>query len=306
MLIFIHGTDTFRTHERAVVLREGFKKKYDTTGANVQVLDATSAKVADIRSNLLMRGLFTSRRFLILKNIFSLSSDVSDVFIDATKKIDEEAIVVCTMDSLPKQDSELKAVLLAADLVEEYNELSDREIMNWVKQRVTLGKCTITTDALAYIVQAVGNDLWTLHQAVEQLTHYTTHITLENVSLFVSSPINDNIFHFTDAISEKNTARALELLHDQISAGANEFYLLSMIARQLSILIEIKETDGKGSSLHPYVIKKSRKHAQRFNLDQLVDLHEQILNIDYLLKSSKQSSSLLLDKFVVEATQEVT
>lgn len=303
MILLLHGPDSFRIHERLGVLRQGFQDKYDPAGHNVQSYLASEMKADDIRSSLLTAGLFLDKRFVVIHDAFDLSESASEVLLDTITKIDQDTIVVCIAEKLPKAKSELKTALLKADRVEEYGDLTDEQLRAWIKQRITAAGAAIENDALAYILHSIGNDLWTLHHTIEQLTAYTSTITMPVVQKFVQSSLDDDIFHFTDALSEQNAERALKLLHDQLAAGSNVFYLLTMLARQIRVLIEVKETGGKGSSLHPYVIKKAHKHAQRFSLDKLEGMHRQLVDIDYALKSSTVDPELLLDRFVVEATR---
>ncbi len=306
MIIFLHGEDNFRIHERVGILRNGFVTKYDSTGLSIKELYGSSLTVDEIRSSLLTVGSFTEKRFVVIHDALDMKAAQVDVLLKTLDAIDEDTVLVCTAGALPKKSSDLQKRLLEADRVEEYGLLQDGQLRNWITQRVTDGKATISKEALAYLMQAVGNDLWTMHHAIDQLIYYTqSHddgISLEATELFVPSAIDDNIFHFTDALSERQTQRALTLLHDQFSSGANAFYVMSMIARQIRILIQVKETD-KPNGVHPYVVKKAKVHAQRFALEDLHKLHTKLVNIDRDLKSSVVNPKLLLDQFVIEATK---
>ena len=309
MLMFLHGKDSFRIHERVGILRRGFQDKYDTVGAQVETMNASDMSPDDIRSRILTQGLFTNKRFLHVSNIFDLKEAAAETFIEVAPSAGEDAIIVATVETIPKKKkpkylAELKVILTKADRVEEYKPLTDLQVMQWAKKRIQEREAEIDADALTYVLQSTGNDLWQLHHTIEQLTHYTKKITKPDAELFVDSPLDEDIFHFSDALAERNAERALKLLHDQLSSGAHPLYLLTMIARQVSILIEVKETDGKGSSLHPYVIKKARQHAQRFDLDELIHMHSRLTEIDFALKSSRKDPILLLDQFVVESIQQ--
>lgn len=305
MLIFLYGPDSFRIHERLQVLRQGFHDKYDTSGYNIQSFNGATITVDEIRSSLLSTGLFSQKRFVVIRDVFLMSETTQAVLIETLGKIDDDAIVVCTADAISKKAGQLGNTLLAAARAEEYIPLTESQVRSWIQQRVAQAKATISPEGLLYLVQSISNDLWTLHAILNQLTAYTSTIDIGAVKLFVKSPLDDNIFHFTDALSEQNTDLALKVLHDQLALGVNVFYLLSMIARQIRILIEVKETDGKGLSLHPYVVKKVQVHARRFALADLQAIHHKLAEIDYQLKSSSADPQLLLDRFVIEATRSV-
>lgn len=303
MVIFLHGPDSFRIYERLHVLRQGFQDKYDTTGYNIQSFSGSTISVEDIRSSLLSSGLFSQKRFVVIHDVLAMAEPTQNILIETIGKIDADAIIVCTAEEIPKNASDLSRLLLTGDRAEEYSKLSESQLRSWIQQRVVAAPAKISPEALLYLIQGIGNDLWTLHNCINQLMAYTKNIDITAVKIFVKSPLDDNIFHFTDALSEQNTKQALTVLHDQLALGVNVFYLLTMIARQVRILIEVKETGGKGLSLHPYVVKKVQVHAQRFGLEALQTMHHKLTDIDYQLKSSTADPQLLLDRFVIEVTQ---
>jgi DNA polymerase-3 subunit delta len=169
-----------------------------------------------------------------------------------------------------------------------------------VQKEVKKRGAIIDNNAVSYLVEAIGNDLWRLNNELDKLSSYTKRITMQDADLFIDSPLDDNIFNFTDAISNQDTRKALRLLHDQLDSGANEFMLISMLARQIKILIQVKETKGQGLDLHPFVIKKALAQINKFSLESLKKLFTQLSNIDYKLKNSQGSPRLLLDLFTVE------
>ena len=162
---------------------------------------------------------------------------------------------------------------------------------------------TIDRDAENYLVQAIGDDLWRMSQEIKKLANYNKRITLKITEEFVPSAIDDNIFNFTDALSQKNSALALKLLADQLESGANEFFLITMLARQIKILLQVKETKGQGLDLHPFVIKKSMQQVNKFSIQELKNLYSKLIEIDSKIKTSQVEPRMLLDLFVMEACQ---
>lgn len=306
MLIVLHGQDTFRMHERIDVLRRAFVQKFDQTNLNTIVWEGKDVTIDTLRSTLLSRSLFSTRRFVVIKDILKLSDDVTPVLIDALQQMEPDSIVVVTTPELPAAKHPVTACLATAQRTEEFALLQPAQLLQWTKQQFAQAKVKIAPPALTYLVQACGNDLWPLHQLIQQLIHYKTDLTLENVQLFATSPLDDNIFHLTDALAERNAALAIRLMHDQLASGANAFYLLTMLARQIQILLQVKESQGKDTGLHPYVVKKSLQHANRFSVQLLKSIHSQILQIDEQLKTTRLDAELLLDRLIVTITTSST
>ncbi|MFA5995637.1 MAG: DNA polymerase III subunit delta [Patescibacteria group bacterium] len=302
MIIFIHGTDTFRVHERVLALQAAFRKKFKQASCQLNQFEAKQLTEETLRKILLTPGLFAIKRFVLIKNVLALPNKLEALFCTTLQRSNPDTIIVCTAEQLPKTVTPLTKLLLASKTIEAYSLLKPVELNTWIKKRCALQQVTITPDAIIFLTQSLGNDLWLLHNTIVQLTHYTKTITLETVRLFVLSPLDENIFHFTDALAERNTAKALRLLHEQLSGDVNIFYLLTMMARQISLLIQVKEPTSDTKTIHPFVLKKTQQHAQHFSLTTLLNLHKDITTIDAQLKSQPVSSKLLLDRFVIRCT----
>jgi DNA polymerase-3 subunit delta len=87
--------------------------------------------------------------------------------------------------------------------------------------------------------------------------------------------------------------------------------ILSMIARQIRILIQVKEladerqTDyelGRRLRIHSYSAKRGRAQARSFTMTQLEAAHQQIVDTDWAIKSGETDPQLALELLVVRLT----
>lgn len=298
MILFLYGLDSFRIHERLVALRAGFAKKYDAAGFGIETLHGKEIIADTLPSKLLSNGLFTQKRCVVLTDIFAVPDKTVAVLVPLLDRLGEDTILIVTAMELPKAASVLRDRLLQADKVEAFALLDDTGISRWLTQQVRQANVKLDPAANHYLVHAIGSDLWRMHSVVEQLVHYTKTITLADAELFVSSPLDDNIFHLTDALSERNTSLALRLLHDQLSNGTSPFYLLTMLSRQITILLQVKAGGGAAAKLHPYVQKKAAKHAERFSSAQLTTMFGLITQVDEQMKTTSLEPVVILDKLI--------
>ncbi|MBU0671192.1 MAG: DNA polymerase III subunit delta [Patescibacteria group bacterium] len=301
MILYLIGEDSYRLQQRLDFLKQGFIKKYDESGFNVDVFNAADLLIDDFRKSVMTQGLLSSKRFVVVKNIFEANDKFQEQFLESLKSVGDDTILVITSDKGPKKGNVLAKALLGVDKVEEFPLLKGMQIHQFVQQEVKKLGATIDRDAENYFVQAIGDDLWQMSNELKKLANFNKRIDLKTVEEFVPSAVDDNIFNFTDALSQKNSAMALKLLHDQFKSGANEFFLLTMIARQIKILLQVKETNGQGLDLHPFVIKKSLTQINKFELNDLRKLLDKLVDIDLKMKTSQGEPRMLLDLFVVEA-----
>ena len=112
-------------------------------------------------------------------------------------------------------------------------------------------------------------------------------------------------------MAAKNTALSLKLLSDQLRLGAEPLYLLTMIGRQIKILIKIKSAQhalatrsvqvlAREIGEHPFVVQKILPLSAKFQNKQLLLSYEKVLAADMALKSSRRSAKTLLTKLVCD------
>jgi DNA polymerase III delta subunit len=98
------------------------------------------------------------------------------------------------------------------------------------------------------------------------------------------------VFKFLDSLKPNNSQTSLKLLHQSYQKDAPEliFYLLG---RRLSQLIQAKDSADvlKGA---PWQINKLKAQAKNFTLNQLLNLHQKLLNLDLQIKTGQTDLSL--------------
>ena len=301
MRIILQGNDRFRIHERIQVLRAAFIAKFDPSQFNVATVDFADATLQDLHAAVNQSGLFTKKQFVVVQHLETLKVDDQTAAVQRLSQMSEDAIAVVVVPVINDLPVDLAKQLVQDSKIESFPELSTAEVVQWVTRRVQVAKQTIAPAAVQYLVQAHGTDLWALNSVLQQLIYAGEDITVALVQQYVASPLDDNIFHLSDALAAKQTKRALQLLHDQFQAGANPFYLLTMLARQIELLMQAKQGTF-AASVAPYARKKALDHAKRFSLDTLQALHTDLTEIDYQMKTTTLDANVLFDRWVVAAT----
>ncbi len=102
------------------------------------------------------------------------------------------------------------------------------------------------------------------------------------------------VFTWLDSFSanQKTLNRQLELLHEALAAE-DPFYCLIMLARQIRMLIQVKDGGNVGGA--PFMVAKLQKQAQTFTLDQLLRAHHRLLELDLAHKTSTNRLNLAQD-----------
>jgi DNA polymerase-3 subunit delta len=303
MILFLHGPNSFQRKQRVDVLRSAFQKKFDPAGHNIALMGGKDFSIQDFHTQTKSGGLFSTKRFILFTDIWSLNKDDQTTLIEQLDAVDSDTILCISADKPPRKDNALFKRLLTADTVEEFGDLDHSQLRSFITQEAQQRGASIDSPAIAALISSIGNDLWRMSNTLNALAHHSQNITAQDTELFLDANLNDNIFDLTDALGTKNAKRALQLLDEQFLLGSNEHYLITMLGKHIHNLLLVKQTDGKGVKLHPYVIKKSLAQGKTFTEETLKQLHSDLLAIDIQLKSSRTDARVLLDQFVTRVCQ---
>ncbi|MDD5291207.1 MAG: DNA polymerase III subunit delta [Patescibacteria group bacterium] len=233
------------------------------------------------------------------------------------------------IDSSGKENPLAKAfqplfnLLVREPYAQEFKILSNSEMAAWVKKEVEARGGLITDRAAQTLISLVGNDLWQIDNEINKLLSYKSGaeakliadggeekretISEQAIRELVKGGFDENIFALTDALSNRNRKMANQFLNEQYEAGLSDGYLLNMITRQFRILLQVRQAlDSRFSSrkiitalkLHPFVAQKSINQVRNFNLTNLKNALNRLVEIDYLVKTGQGEAETLLNLFI--------
>ncbi len=321
MIILLHGPDTYRARQRLHFYQEGFKKKYDPQGLNVIHLDGEKVTLDELRKNVGQVGFLAKKRFIAIINLItknkkkSLQKEIVE-YLD-TDWSDENVLIFFEETNQTKKNKKTETTRTASPLMnrllkeksEEFQLLVGAQLNTWVRDAIQDRGGRIETSALTELVGLVGADLWAMVSEIDKLVSYSgiKEITTAAVRELVKAKFDDNIFHLTDALAMKNAKESFKLLQDQIAAGSNELYILTMLIRQFRILLQVRElidteqnyyTVASRLQIHPFIAQKAVRDAQKFTLEELKGIYRQLLQIDMKIKSTKEDPRLMFDLLI--------
>lgn len=211
-------------------------------------------------------------------------------------------------------------VMTGQKFAQEFKKLSNTELAAWIKKETEARGGAISARAAQVLVGLVGYDLWQINREIDKLINYKSGekpalasggapavIEEADVEKLVKGNFDDNIFALTDAIGARDKALATRLLEEQIELGANEIYLLTMITRQIKIILQVRQALDLGQSsrqiitelkLNPYVAQKAIEQSRHFSLNALKIIFSKLVEIDYKIKSGQGDGLTLLNLLI--------
>ena len=198
--------------------------------------------------------------------------------------------------------------------VKEYRPLKEGELLNWIQEQARDKGGQIDWDACRELAGLAGNDLRLLDQEIDKLLLYADGqpVTQTHVRELVSLAREASVFDLVDYVGRREADKALRLLHRLLDEGEPPLRLLSMLTRQMRILIQVSELQSsrmtqeqiaKQLKLHPYVVKKGLAQAHNFAMGQLEKAYALLVETDWLIKTGEMEDELALDLLVVSLTR---
>lgn len=330
MIIHLTGSDTYRSAQRLAELRQAFIAKHDKSGLSTVTLDGATATVEELRTALTATGFFGTKRFVALDRYLGDGLITPEALTELLTVVASKShpVVAVIRDLMPdqaagpvrrtktaaKKKSTTKKVT-AGMLIwpdekrETFPLMTESEASAWVVATAKTDGGVIVPAAAQRLVMLCERDSWRIASELAKLVAFAggRPIIIDDVVAMVQSEYAGDIFALTDAIGQRQTARALDLLHGELAAGTNEFALIATLAGHVRNLYAVKRSQEDGTSpaamagaldLHPFVVQKALAQAPRFQADELRDLHHRLLEIDDRLKTSRLDAETMLDLLV--------
>jgi DNA polymerase-3 subunit delta len=222
--------------------------------------------------------------------------------------------VLVLIDGEVRAGNRLLKSLVPLAKVKGFPLLNDRDLGDWVQGKIKEGGGNISPAALKLLLGLVGADLWVMSSEIDKLLAYGSGqvITEDNVKQLTSYAREANIFALVDAILEGRTSHAQQLLHRLLRDGASPAYILTMITRQLRLIVMAKDLGRKISRtgisdsqvpISDFSLDKAVRQAKAFTLDRIKKAYNKLLETDVSIKTGKYDGDLALDLLVVELGQ---
>ncbi|WP_322489467.1 DNA polymerase III subunit delta [Chloroflexus sp.] len=199
--------------------------------------------------------------------------------------------------------------------VREFPLLSGPELLRWIERRAKSLQATIEPAAAQRLVDLAGNDSRALANELAKLATYAGRggtIDQAAVDRLVTDQQEQNLFTFIDDLSTRRLGAALRGARALIEDGQAPPYVLFMLARQIRILLHVRQQAAQRRrpddiaselGLKPFVARKAAEQARNFTAAELVTAHDRLLELDHAIKTGKMQAETALELFVVEMCQ---
>ncbi len=276
------------------------------------------AKVAAAARTLPMMA---KSRYVLVRDLEAVAASELDVLAEYLAKPSPSTCLVLTGDKLLGTTKLAKAAKSLANKGEGAflsveplkGPLLERFVLGEVKRR----RCTIDHDAQALLVDAVGNDLAAMEDAIERLSLFVGgdkggQINRHAVEEVVQRVRVDTVWKLVDSIALKRQKNAMEAVGSLLADREQPLGILGQIARQLRIVSRMKDALDEGlrpddavkrAGAPPFKARDLSESARKFSHADLRRAFRVLAETDQALKGSKRDPETVLEESVLALTR---
>jgi DNA polymerase-3 subunit delta len=209
--------------------------------------------------------------------------------------------------------------------------VDESDAMKWVIAQAETRGVRFDPDAARELVDALGADMMMIASELDKLCLFVgargqagavgrNHVTLGDVETMVLAAKQRSLYELTDAISQRDRARALLLLQGLLNASdggedaaIGHLYMLARTFRQMLVILEKNVRDSRaiwaalwqGFRMPPFaaedLIRQARRYKSRRELTRALRL---VARADLELRSSPPDKRLVLERLVMALATE--
>jgi DNA polymerase-3 subunit delta len=318
MIRVFHGEDEYSRSEALAKIRASAGAP-EVREPNTTVFEGRAIKLNEVIGAALIHPFMADRRVVIVYGVLtrmqkkdkSLGDEWGNLAESLSSLPATTELIFIEDENLRENGLALKAVGPSTN-VQQFRRKQRGELEMWIRDRFASYGGSATGDAVARIGWLAGSDTRLLDQEIKKLSLFAgdREVTGNDVDLMVPEAREANIFAAVDAVLERRPAVAMKLLYSLLSGGSSVQHILTMLARQVRLLIlaiELREQGvpqeelGKRIGLtNRFALDKTLRQSASFGTGHLANIHRRLLAADLAIKQGVMDQRLAVEILVGE------
>ncbi|MDY6794188.1 MAG: DNA polymerase III subunit delta [Actinomycetota bacterium] len=305
-VLLVNSRHRLLVEEEFKVVKEKIAEKVDLD-FNLDIFEAGEDPIDDILQSAETIPMASDKRYVIVKEAQKLSSSDIKKLGRYLEDPSESSLMIIFAIGLKKNSSLMRKVGEMGRI--KGLEKRGDQIPGWLRSRFKEHGLEVTGKAIAYIHEALGDDLMALENAVEKISLYhdgDEPVDLDEVLSLVTPSAERPIFELVDRVALGDVDQSVKLLRRLLRQGEKPTYILYTLTRRFRRLVLYKALKEEGHheseilrSLHIQgwmLDKKLKPQALKLDEDKLRKALSLLVRVEWGIKSGQMD-----EIFAVEA-----
>lgn len=246
-------------------------------------------------ANFLTKDVDEKEENKILDLLKTTTKDVSLIFILRNDKIDKKGLIF----NYIKENGQ----------VFEFLNIEKDQWPVYIQKYFKNKNVEITSEAIEELALRIDGDLTRFINEAEKLCLYKNSITLSDVLLMVSKPLEDDAFQISNALFRGENSLAISIYRDlQLLGQKFVDALIPMLASQFRFISEVCFLDSRGLEkeeiasqldVNPVRVKIALKNCRNISRSQIAKALNDLYNLDLQIKSGQIDRSYGFELFLI-------
>lgn len=209
-----------------------------------------------------------------------------------------------------------KALKKAAETIE-VAPLAEAPLKSYVQQYLKKENVTISAEAFDLLLRLTDFDLSKIMNELEKLilaADPSIGITIAEVRNLVPKTLEHNVFEITEELLKGNSGKTIQIYQDLLLQGEETIRLNAILISQIRLLLQTKilmkigyqqANIAETLSVHPYRVKMAMQQVKGISEKLLIDLFDQLVENDFLVKSGQADKELSFQLFVLKTAEKI-
>ncbi len=287
----------------------------DMSMMNKDVYTGSDVQSREILDSISTLPVFTDYRLVIVgdSGLFSQGrKNETEQLVDNFSELSTSTILIFLEKNVDKRNRLYKKINKEGCCVD-FIPLKENDLIKWVEDIFKKNNLNIQRAVTLKILKTVNRNMNNIEIEVNKLISFIEsedrELTIDDVDNICSKSLELKIFDLVEAIGNKNPVLALDIYNNMILMKESPIMILTMVARQLKILLQCKYLKDKGLGsqsiskelgLPNFVIRDCLAQSNNFNKLELYKSIERCLGIDVDIKSGNINDKLGVEMLILE------
>ncbi len=312
---FFYGEELFLADELIdTIVYKVFNAEKDDF--NLHIFYGKESKGEDILNATMSFPIMADKKVVIVKDIELLEKNSVESLCEYLKNPHDSTVFVAVSGKADFRKNPFKTLEQKAVCVE-LKKMNDRDIPDWISERVSAGGKEIEPRAAMLMAARSDVAMRDLSSQIEKLCTFVgsrSMINEEDVESVIGISRQYNIFELSHAIGMKDLPKAMTIFNRMYYYGEQPVGMIVMLHRQFVMLWQIcdmKEAGRPMREIEQFMMTNHRIYptyfqndywpqAQRYSTKEIRKAFEYLLDADMQLKSSSVKNDLIMHKLIFQ------
>ncbi|MFS0926839.1 DNA polymerase III subunit delta [Enterococcus durans] len=263
---------------------------------------------------------FGDQRLVFVENPYFLTGEKgtngidqnTDLLVNYLKEPLETTVLVIfapyeKLDERKKVTKQLKKTAITIDV----KQLDEKAVRQYLLNTLENSEIKMDRQVIDLFLRLTDLDLSKMMRELQKILLYGQEqevITVKEIEQLVPKTLEHNLFDMTQYILSGRTEQALRLFQDLVTQGEETIKINAILLSQIRLFLQTKflvkigyqqANIAETLKIHPYRVKLAMQEVRKFDEQTLRRLFDELVEMDYEIKSGKIEKELSFQLFVL-------